>query len=108
MTGIFRSEALPGSSVPVSFSITVDAVSCNIAPELIAAPSAPAAAVPETEAAPETEAVVETAAPETEAPEVVAPAEPVQAPQTFDAAAIAVLAAVISGGAALVSNKIKR
>ena len=102
-----------------AFKSLDDAVSCNIAPELIAAPSAPAAAVPETEAAveteaivetadPETEAVVETVAPETEAPEVVAPAEPVQAPQTFDAVTIAVLSAVISGGTALISKKNRR
>ena len=104
-----------------AFKTLSDAVSCNIAPELIAAPSAPAAAettAPETEA-PETEAPVETEAPETEAPEtepvvdepettapVAAPAETTApAPQTFDAVTVTALAAIMSAGTAVIIKK---
>jgi len=91
----------------------VAALYCAISPDYAEEAPAETEAPVET-AAPETEAPVETAAPETEAPAETAAPEttaPVvedvvaEAPQTFDAGVIAVIAAVVTLAGAVVSKK---
>lgn len=92
-----------------AFKSLNDAVSCNIAPELIAADSDHVADVSETES------LAETTASETEPvddePETVSPvvdtpaATPTTAPQTFDAITIIAAAMIMSAGTAVVVKK---
>ncbi len=110
-------KALTADEVASVYTYVADgsAASAEVpaAPAETAAPEteAPETEAPETEAvaeteAPETEAVVETEAPETAAPETEAEVvEAPAAPQTFDFGVIAAIAAIISAAGYAVSRK---